>query len=161
MALQGPEEVPTELLGFPLQPEAQLLSVSTGSPALPPLLPLCHLECPSSALLCWDTGAASAPARPGDQGTAKSLPSGAVTCWSCGSFLAAAGSGEPITTTETLSDSSLWLHTEPAGLGSCSARAVFRHKPTAGLCFSLSILSTITCYDCIQGHSQQEQPQGG
>lgn len=40
MALQDPKEVPTELLGFPLKPEAHLLSVGTGSPAVPCTLPI-------------------------------------------------------------------------------------------------------------------------
>lgn len=40
MALQGPKEVPRELLGFSLKPEAHLFSVGTGSPAVPCTLPI-------------------------------------------------------------------------------------------------------------------------
>lgn len=33
------------------------------------------------------------------------------------------------------------------------AHAMFQHKTTADLCFSLSILRAIVCYDYFQGHS--------
>lgn len=37
----------------------------------------------------------------------------------------------------------------------CLAHALFRHKTTTGLCFSFSILSTVICCGCVQGHSHQ------